>query len=84
MKRILDLDTIRDFRAIDYTRLTAEFVSGVKCVGVTDLLDILDKRAILLLRQCADPAIADKQAQIHRGQLVEIEKLYKALKSHED
>lgn len=79
MNRFLD----DPFHTEDYSKLRPEVIAGVKCVDLKSLLDILNKRAIFLIRKCADPQAKEPTTQLHRGQLAEISALYHELEKYE-
>lgn len=64
---------------VSYNSIVVDSIAGANRVVVKQLLDILEHRAILLLRQCATPNLSEQTAQLHRGQFVEIQSLYIAL-----
>jgi len=57
---------------------------GVLCVDLRSLLDILEKRAMLRLRENNVLGIDSHIADFNKGRYEEVQELYKVLKTHVD
>jgi hypothetical protein len=65
---------------IEYTQLRIERREGVQCVQCEDLLQVLEKRVRVVMRQCATPGLGPSDTELLRGRLIEIDELTKALR----
>lgn len=61
---------------------TPIFVKGVKSVGLSEFLTILETRAMLLATETAMPGVPALETELLRGQYREVQTLIAALKEH--
>ena len=73
------MNCLDQLKVISYSSVDVTLLAGVQVVSPKQILDILEQRAILLLRQCASPKLGDRETQFHRGQYDEVMQLRKAL-----
>jgi hypothetical protein len=63
---------------------TPVFVKGVKSVGISEILTILDARATLLATETTMPGLDPLRTELIRGQHYEVQLLIEALQRHKE